>query len=288
MTTFLLTGGTGTFGRAFLEHVLPLGDTVRVFSRDEFKQQQLRQELMEYGNVRFFVGDVREADRVRQAADGVDAIIHAAALKQVVSCEYNPFEAVKTNVLGSQNVVDAALACNVPKSIFLSSDKAVHPVNVYGASKLCAEKVWLAANSYAGGRDVAFSAVRYGNVRGSRGSVLERWVRGPVSLTDPKATRFWMDPSEAVGLVLLALERMEGGEVFIPKVSSDTVANLIPHGANVTITGLQRGEKLHEQLVSDEEVSRCWDMGDCFVVADRAPGDALLVSKKFRFVSDAV
>ncbi|HEY5986376.1 MAG TPA: SDR family NAD(P)-dependent oxidoreductase [Streptosporangiaceae bacterium] len=280
----LVTGGTGSFGSAFVRRVVGLGWTVRVFSRDEVKQGVMRDEFDDAAGVRFLVGDVRDRSRLARAVEGCDLVVHAAALKQVVSCEYNPFEAVKTNVVGSQNVVEACLDAGVPRAILLSSDKAVHPVNVYGASKLCAEKCWLAANVYAGGRDVRFSAVRYGNVRGSRGSVLEKASLGPVPVTDGRATRFWMDVADAVDVVLLALREMHGGEVFVPKLRSARLSDVL--GEARPEIGLRRGEKLHEMLISDEEVSRTWDCGDHFRVCEYQPANALRVPGSFRYCSE--
>lgn len=271
--TVLLTGGTGTFGRAFLGEVLPLGATVRVFSRDEFKQGQLREEYGDYeSQLRLCIGDVRDRSRVSRAIEGASIVVHAAALKQVVSCEYNPGECIDTNVGGSRNVLEAALDARVPRSILLSSDKAVHPINVYGASKLCAEKLWLAANAYSGPHDVRFSVVRYGNVVGSRGSVHEAWVGATrVQLTDAHATRFWLQPREAVNLVLHAAEYMEGGDVFVPKAKAQPIVDIVPRGATVVETGLRRGEKLHERLLADDEVARTWDCHHYYVVSDTEP-----------------
>jgi UDP-N-acetylglucosamine 4,6-dehydratase len=284
----LLTGATGSFGQAFLRRVLSEGWTVRAFSRDEHKQAELTGSLS--GDVRWLIGDVRDSKRLKRAADGCDVVVHAAALKHVVSCEYNPFEAVLTNVVGSRNVVEAALDCGIPRSVLLSSDKAVHPVNVYGASKLCAEKVWLAAGAYAGGRDVRFSCVRYGNVAGSRGSLFAQG--GPVQLTDVRATRFWMEIDAAVDLVLLALDNMRGGDVFVPKLSAARVAdelarrNLLRSGQ--ACVGLRPGEKLHEVLVSDEEVRRTWDCGSHYRICDYEPDNACRVPLGFRYSSEEV
>lgn len=284
--TVLVTGGTGSFGQAFTRRMLTLGETVRVFSRDEWKQGRMRDDHPGVDNVRFLVGDVRDRDRVLRAAEGCDLVVHAAALKDVGSCEYNPFEAVKTNVLGSQNVVEACVDAGVPKAILLSTDKAVHPVNVYGATKLCAEKVWSAANAYAGGR-VTFSTVRYGNVIGSRGSVVEKWSQKgrSITLTDRRATRFWLELEHAVDLVLTAREQMRGGEVFIPKVRAGRVADLIPSGATVDETGLRQGEKLHETLISDEEIPRTWDCGDHYRITTYEPEGAKRVPDYFRYDS---
>ncbi len=281
----MVTGATGTFGRAFLERLH--GDWVlRGFSRDEVKQSELAPTLP---FVRWLLGDVRDRARLGRACQGVDLVVHAAALKQVVSCEYNPGECVDTNVGGTRNVAEACLDAGVQKAVFISSDKAVHPVNIYGASKLCAEKLWLASNAYGGG-STRFAAVRYGNVRGSRGSVLTLnsggGRRSTVALTDSRATRFWMDVQDAVDLVLLTLSNMRGGEVFVPKLSSALVADVIVH--NGQETGLRRGEKLHERLVSDEEVSRTFDCGDHYRICDYRPDGSDPVGEGFFYSSEAV
>ena len=272
--TILLTGGTGTFGQHFLTHVQDA--KIRVYSRDEFKQSQLR---AKHGDerVRYLIGDVRDRERLRRAAEGVDVIVHAAALKQVSSCEYNPFEAVQTNIVGTENVVNAALDCGVPRSILISSDKAVNPINVYGATKLCAEKLFVGGNAYAGGRDVRFSCVRYGNVAGSRGSVVEVFrdqaLSGyEVTITDERATRFWLTPKKAVEFVLRSLERMQGGEIFVPKLSSMRVVDLVPEGCTYKLIGLRPGEKLHESLITDHELRT--DNGDHYTLGQGKTGTA--------------
>ncbi len=281
----LVTGATGTFGRAFLERLHGQW-TLRGFSRDEVKQSELAPDLP---FVRWLLGDVRDRARLGRAFAGVDLVVHAAALKQVVSCEYNPSECIATNVDGTRNVAEACLDAGVSKAVFISSDKAVHPVNIYGASKLCAEKLWLASNAYGGG-STCFSAVRYGNVRGSRGSVLASTTDGrraaSVALTDRRATRFWMDVGDAVDLVLLCVSKMAGGEVFVPKLSSALVADVVRH--NGTETGLRRGEKLHERLISDEEVSRTFDCGDHYRICDYRPDSSEPVSEGFFYSSEAV
>lgn len=277
--TLLVTGATGTFGQAFLDSGTAAGD-VRAFSRDEHKQAELADR---YPGVRWLLGDVRDLERLRRACRGVTTVIHAAALKQVPACEYNPGECIKTNVQGSMNVVEACLDCGVEKAILVSSDKAVHPVNVYGASKLCAEKLWLAANAY-GGAQTAFSVVRYGNVRGSRGSV---HTKGKVALTNKAATRFWMEPEQAVELVLLALSQMRGGEVFVPKLHAARISDVLDHDG--TETGLRPGEKLHEQLISDEEVPHTFDCGDHYRIVRSMPSDVYFgyahVPSDFRYTS---
>ena len=260
--TVLITGVSGTLGTALLER-MNAEWTIRGYSRDEHKQSVL---APQYPAVRFLVGDVRDRLRLRRALDGCDLVVHAAALKQVAACERNPWEAVETNLNGTRNVIEGCLDVGVPKAVFVSSDKAVHPVNVYGATKMAAERCWLASNAY-GGDHSAFSVVRYGNVRGSRGSVLAQ--AGPVQLTDKRATRFWMDAAEAVDLILLALREMRGGEVFVPKLSSSLVADVVEHDGSES--GLRAGEKLHEQLISDEEVARTFDCGDHYRISDARP-----------------
>ncbi len=258
MTTALVTGLTGTFGRALLERDLDW--TIRAYSRDEHKQHEL---AALYPDVRWLLGDVRDKERLERAMEGVDVVIHAAALKHVPAGEANPDEFVKTNVLGSLNVVEACHAAGVEKAVLLSSDKAVHPVNLYGASKLCAERLFLAANVLPPTR---FSVVRYGNVKGSRGSVLT--LESP-RITHPDATRFWMEPSEAVDLVLLALAEMQGGEVFVPKIFPGRVADLIDDSGPAS--GLRPGEKLHETLIAPEEVSRTYDCDDHYRISNYHP-----------------
>jgi UDP-N-acetylglucosamine 4,6-dehydratase len=284
MTVCLVTGATGTFGRAFLERMH--GDWVlRAFSRDEVKQSELREQ---FPFVRWLIGDVRDLGRLRRACAGVDVVVHAAALKQVVSCEYNPGECKKTNVDGTENVAYACLGAGVDRAVFISSDKAVHPVNVYGHSKGMGEKLWLGMNAEGGGT-TKFSAVRYGNVRGSRGSVLsilDGQRGGSVTLTDSRATRFWMDVAEAVDLVLLTLSSMRGGEVFVPKLGSALVADVISH--NGQESGLRRGEKLHERLISDEEVGRTFDCGDHYRICDYRPDNSKPVKEGFVYSSEAV
>lgn len=278
MTT-LLTGATGTFGSAYLEHNTV--ETIRAYSRDEHKQAELAEH---YPEVRWLLGDVRDRTRLRRAMDGCQTVIHAAALKHVTAGEYNPGEFIKTNIDGTMNVVEACLDVGVERAVLISSDKAVHPVNLYGATKLCAEKAFLAANAY-GGNQCKFSVVRYGNVKGSRGSV---HTKGKVRLTDARATRFWMDPADAVDLVTLALRDMQGGDVFVPKLSAALVAAVIEHD-NGMETGLRPGEKLHERLISDEEIPRTYDCGDYYLITDVPPNPwATPVDPDFRYTSETV
>lgn len=259
--TILVTGGTGSFGTTFLERALQEDvKAVRVYSRDELKQHELRQRI-EDRRVRFLIGDVRDLDRLTHATRGCDVIIHAAAMKQVPICEFNPFEAVQTNIIGAQNVVRAAIASNVPKTIALSSDKAVNPVNLYGATKLCAEKIVTQANAYAADSPARFSTVRYGNVIGSRGSVIPYFERladvgENIPITDPAMTRFFISQAEMVQFVIDSLERMQGGEVFVPKMPARKITDLaeeIAPGAPLDIIGTRPGEKIHETLITADE-----------------------------------
>src|SRR3989475_8735828 len=227
----LVTGGTGSFGSHFVRTVLQCSEAARVvvFSRDELKQYEMAQRIPD-GRVRFFLGDVRDVERLKRACQGIQVIIHAAALKQVPAAEYNPFEAIKTNVLGAQNVIEAALSTGVERVIALSTDKAANPINLYGATKLCSDKLFIAGNAYSGGRKTRFSVVRYGNVVGSRGSVvplfLERRKDGVLPITDTRMTRFWITLEQGVRFVLASLSRMRGGEIFVPKIPSMRIADL--------------------------------------------------------------
>ena len=270
----LITGGTGSFGKSFVQALLAdrAAKKVIVFSRDELKQHHAEQELKD-PRVRFFIGDIRDIERLRRAFSGVDIVVHAAALKQVPALEYNPFEAVKTNVLGTQNVIEAAIDQNVDRVLLVSTDKAAYPGNLYGATKLCAERLFLSANSYSGGK-TSFSVVRYGNVLGSRGSFVETLQKNgrngeTVEITDPEMTRFWISLRQAHDLVLFALLHMEGGEIFIPKIPSmkigDLVHALLPK-AKKKIVGLRAGEKLHEVLLTDQESRHAIEGSTCFIV----------------------
>ncbi|MDD3553432.1 MAG: UDP-N-acetylglucosamine 4,6-dehydratase (inverting) [Deltaproteobacteria bacterium] len=257
----LVTGGTGTFGKAFVRHLLKHHNphAIRIYSRDEFKQFHMQQEFRDE-RLRFFIGDVRDGERLIKACRGVDVIVHAAAMKQVPACEYNPFEAVKTNILGATNVIDAALFNEVPKVVALSTDKAVNPVNLYGATKLCSDKLFIHSNAYSGDRSTRFACVRYGNVLGSRGSViplfLEQRKSGVITLTDERMTRFWITTEEAVGLVETALHLMQGGEIFVPHIPSMRIVDLaetLAHGCERRVIGIRPGEKLHEVLINEDE-----------------------------------
>ena len=229
--TVLITGGTGSFGNAFARTLLDefAPAKVIVYSRDELKQYEMAQRFKD-DRMRFFLGDVRDLDRLRRAFKGVDVVIHAAALKQVPAAEYNPFEAIKTNVLGAQNIIEAALDCDVEKVVALSTDKAANPINLYGATKLCSDKLFIAGNAYAGARGTRFAVVRYGNVVGSRGSVVpffrQAREQGRLTITDPRMTRFWLTLEQGVRFVVTALETMHGGELFVPKIPSTNIMTL--------------------------------------------------------------
>lgn len=271
----LVTGGTGSFGKKFIRILLDEYQPAKVivFSRDELKQHEMRQAGFNHPNLRFFIGDVRDQQRLRRAFNGVDIVIHAAALKQVPACEYNPMEAIKTNILGSSNVIDAALDAGVKKVLALSTDKAVNPINLYGATKLAAEKLFVQSNAYAGGTATRFSCVRYGNVVGSRGSVvpvfLKQRASGTVTITDDRMTRFWISLEQGVRFVIRCVEQMEGGEVFVPKIPSMKVIDLaraVAPDAQINIVGIRPGEKLHEVLISEDEARTTLELDDMYVV----------------------
>jgi UDP-N-acetylglucosamine 4,6-dehydratase len=274
--TILVAGGTGSFGKKFATRVLQeyRPKKLIIFSRDELKQFEMRQQFAEHeSRLRFFIGDVRDRERLRRAMHGVDVVVHAAALKQIPSCEYNPFEAVMTNVLGSRNVIDAAIDCGVGKAVLVSTDKAVNPVNLYGATKLCAEKLFVHGNVYSGIGGTCFAAVRYGNVVGSRGSVVplfaEQRKNGYVTITDERMTRFWITLQDGVELVVRAITDMQGGEIFIPKLASMRVIDLaktIAKDAEIRIIGIRPGEKLHELLISEHEARYTLEFDNHFVI----------------------
>lgn len=277
--TILITGGTGSFGKHFVRTAIASGEprAIRIFSRDELKQHDFAREVPD-DRLRFFIGDVRDGERLKRAMYGADVVIHAAALKQVPACEYNPFEAVKTNILGTQNVAEACIDAGVASAIALSTDKAVSPANLYGATKLCAEKLFVQANVYAGSRKTRLSCVRYGNVMGSRGSVLpifrQQASEGRITITDERMTRFWITLDQAVGLVVGALSDAAGGEVFVPRLPSMKVVDLaaaIAPGVPVTVTGIRPGEKLHEALLTVEEARHSVRRGDRFVIEPQMP-----------------
>jgi len=275
----LVTGGTGSFGRKFVEVMMEAYHPNRliVYSRDELKQHEMRMSGLDYPHLRYFIGDVRDLPRLKRAFNGVDVVVHAAALKQVPACEYNPMEAIKTNILGSSNVVDAALDAGVKRVLALSTDKAVNPVNLYGATKLAAEKLMIQSNAYAGGMTTRFSCVRYGNVVGSRGSVVPLFIQqranGEITLTDERMTRFWISLDQGVQFVIRCIEEMQGGEVFVPKIPSMKMVDLaraLAPSAEIKIIGIRPGEKLHEVLISEDEARSTIELDDMFVVQPAA------------------
>jgi len=271
----LVTGGTGSFGKKFIEIMLNEYHPAKliVFSRDELKQHEMRVSGYDHPNLRYFIGDVRDLDRLRRAMHGVDVVIHAAALKQVPACEYNPMEAIKTNILGSSNVVEAGLDMGVKKVVALSTDKAVNPVNLYGTTKLAAEKLFVQSNAYAAGTATRFSCVRYGNVVGSRGSVIPMFIKqrqdGKLTITDDRMTRFWLTLEHGVRFVIRCAEQMHGGEVFVPKIPSMKIIDLakaIAPQAEIGVIGIRPGEKLHEMLINEDEARSTVELEDMFVV----------------------
>jgi UDP-N-acetylglucosamine 4,6-dehydratase len=299
--TILITGGTGSFGQHFTRTALAEWNpaTIRIFSRDELKQTEMERKFDDQ-RIRFFIGDVRDRDRLRRAIEGADIVIHAAALKHVPVCEYNPFEAIKTNIFGTQNVAEACLDAGVPQAMALSTDKAVSPANLYGATKLCAEKLFVQANVYVGRRDTRLCCVRYGNVVGSRGSVVplfrDQAASGELTITDERMTRFWITLEQAVHFVADCFVAMSGGEVFVPKIPSTRVLDLaeaIAPGLPLRYTGIRPGEKLHESLITTEEARHTLDKGWCYVVEpehpfwqDRGPSDGSTVPADFMYSSD--
>jgi UDP-N-acetylglucosamine 4,6-dehydratase len=271
----LITGGTGSFGRTFVRVMLEdyRPEKLIIFSRDELKQHEMRTAGFVSPSMRYFIGDVRDRLRLRRAMQGVDVVVHAAALKQVPACEYNPIEAIMTNIMGARNVIEAALDTGVQKVMALSTDKAVNPVNLYGATKLAAEKLFVQSNAYAGGSGTRFSCVRYGNVVGSRGSVVPVFVRqrenGVVTVTDERMTRFWLSLEQGVRFTIRQIESMRGGEVFVPKIPSMRVVDLaraIAPEAETEVIGIRPGEKLHEVLISEDEARHTLDVDDMYVV----------------------
>jgi UDP-N-acetylglucosamine 4,6-dehydratase (inverting) len=276
--SILITGGTGSFGKAFVRTVLDRYTGVRrlvIFSRDELKQFEMSQTFSEqqYPALRYFIGDIRDEARLRRALEGIDIVVHAAALKQVPAAEYNPFECIKTNVLGAQNLIEAALDSGVQNVVALSTDKAAAPINLYGATKLCSDKLFVAANNIRGDRELKFSVVRYGNVMGSRGSVipffLDRKASGILPITDPTMTRFNISLQEGVNMVLWSIANAWGGEILVPKIPSyriTDVATAIAPGARQAIVGIRPGEKIHEEMITDSDSFNTVDLGQYYAI----------------------
>ena len=278
--SILVTGGTGSFGKKFARIMLDEYHPKKliVFSRDELKQHEMRMAGFNHPSMRYFIGNVRDVRRLRRAMNGVDIVVHAAALKQVPACEYNPIEAIMTNIIGARNVIDAALDAGVKKVLALGTDKAVNPVNLYGATKLCAEKLFVQSNTYAGGGYPRFSCTRYGNVVGSRGSVIPVFRRqrgsGTVTVTDKRMTRFWLTLEQGVYFVISCIEQMQGGEVFVPKIPSMRIMDLaeaVAPGCEIKFMGIRPGEKLHEVLVSRDESRYTLELEDRFVIQPLHP-----------------
>jgi len=269
----LITGGTGSFGKTFTRYLLTNFNPKRViiFSRDEFKQYQMSKEFNDEKRLRFFIGDVRDKDRLYRAFWNVDYVVHAAALKQVPAAEYNPFEFIKTNIIGAQNIIEACIDNKVKKVVALSTDKAANPINLYGATKLCSDKLFVAGNAYAGGRVTRFSVVRYGNVLGSRGSALplflEQKKKGKITITDKRMTRFWITLPQAVELVLKAFNLMFGGEIFVPKIPSMKIVDMakaICPDCEIEEIGIRPGEKLHEVMIPEDDARHTREYEDHF------------------------
>jgi UDP-N-acetylglucosamine 4,6-dehydratase/5-epimerase len=309
-STILITGGTGSLGECLTRKLLDVGNVKKViiFSRDEYKQSLLKKKLQtQYSleKARFFIGDVRDKDRLYRAFDDVDYVVHAAALKHVDICEYNPFEAVKTNIYGAQNVIEAAIDNGVRKVVSLSTDKAANPINLYGATKLCADKIVLGGNAYSGKHQTSFSVVRYGNVAGSRGSVvpyfkklIEKGVK-KLPVTDKRMTRFWITINEAADLVLRALELSGGGEIYVPKIPSFRIVDLViamNPAAEITEVGIRPGEKLHEAMITPDDSPHTYEYNSYYIVysqlkhpnfkIDLHPGALKRVDDYFMYSSD--
>ncbi len=300
----LITGGTGSFGRAYLKRILSKYNPARVviFSRDEMKQWDLQSEYADDHRIRFFIGDIRDRNRLNMAMIGIDYVVHAAALKIVPSAEYNPFECIKTNVIGAMNIIDSAIQANVKKLVALSTDKASSPINLYGATKLCSDKLFVAANNYSGIKGCSFSVVRYGNVMGSRGSVIPFFLRlddnKKTPITDSKMTRFMITLDQGIDLVETAFEQMLGGEIFVKKIPSmhvTDIANALRPNHDHEIVGIRPGEKIHEQMIGEEDSRTTYEYSTYYKILptfndwandpDRI-GDGILVNEGFIYSSD--
>jgi len=282
-TSILVTGGTGSFGKAFVQTILaenPATNRLVIYSRDELKQFEMRQmyPMDKYPQIRFFIGDIRDGERFKRACEGIDTIIHAAALKQVPTAEYNPFECIKTNILGAQNVVEAALDMGIKSVVALSTDKAAAPINLYGATKLCSDKLFIAANNMKGFRDLRFSVVRYGNVMGSRGSVIPFFLKkrneGVLPITDMRMTRFNISLQDGVHMVLHAMKNAWGGEIFVPKIPSyriTDVAEAIGPDCEHKVVGIRPGEKIHEEMITAADSFTTVDLGKYYAILPQTP-----------------
>jgi UDP-N-acetylglucosamine 4,6-dehydratase (inverting) len=286
--SILITGGTGSFGESFTEFLLKKSKNISriaIYSRDELKQSQLQLKFKKNKNLRFFIGDIRDKQRLAYALEDIDYVIHAAALKQVPTVELNPLEAIKTNVLGAQNLIEACLQTNVKKVIALSSDKAVAPINLYGATKLCSDKLFIASNNYSGKKDISFSVIRYGNVMGSRGSVLPIFLNqkksGIVTLTHKDMTRFNILMEDCIKMVIWSLKNAHGGEIFVPKIPSFRIidlAKVITPECKVKYIGIRSGEKIHEEMITGNESQDIFDIGKYYVLL---PSKDLVQRKKY-------
>jgi UDP-N-acetylglucosamine 4,6-dehydratase len=297
----LITGGTGSFGKAFVSRVLEDDEVTKliVFSRDELKQFEMAEKINS-PKLRYFLGDVRDYQRLLRATDGIDVIVHAAAMKQIPASEYNPMEAIKTNVIGAENIVNASIENGIQRVVALSTDKAANPANLYGATKLCSDKLMIAGNVLAGARQTKFSAVRYGNVLGSRGSVipffLDKAKTGSIPITDERMTRFWLTIQEGVQFVLDSFERMHGGEIFVPKIPSfkvTDVARVVCPGIPTHVVGIRPGEKLHEVMITEDDAHSTYEFEKYFAIISPALkmlGDyekiGTKVAEGFRFSSE--
>lgn len=300
--TILITGGTGSFGKKFTKMVLEKHNPAKliIYSRDEFKQFEMGKQFSQYKNIRYFIGDVRDKERLLRALHGVDFVVHAAALKHVPLMEYNPTEAVKTNINGAMNVIEASLDRGVKKVIALSTDKACNPINLYGATKLCSDKLFVAGNSYSGAKGTKFSVVRYGNVVGSRGSVvpffLQKRSEGVLPITHADMTRFWITLEQAVEFVIFNFQRMQGGEIFVPKIPSmkmPDLAKAISPECKIKIIGIRPGEKLHEVMISEDDARNTLELKDCFIIQpqfhwwdEKLHGSGKSVPENFSYTSD--
>ncbi len=299
--TILITGGTGSFGKKCSRIILDEYEPAKliIYSRDELKQYEMQQQFSQYKNIRFFIGDVRDKERLQLALHGVDCVIHAAALKQVPAMEYNPTEAIKTNVQGAINVIEASLARGVKKVVALSTDKACNPINLYGATKLCSDKLFVSANSYSGADGTKFCVVRYGNVVGSRGSVVPFFIKmkekGVLPITDPRMTRFWITLEQGVRFVIKNFERMRGGEIFVPKIPSMNIMDLakaIGPDCETKIVGIRPGEKIHEVMIGEDDARNTKELPDCYVIQpafnwwDENSHEGRNVPEGFRYSSD--